>query len=133
MINRVGQEECLLDSGSMIICMAKTVAVQLGLTWDPSITINMKSASNHLEKTLGKECSLCCWRIRIVPSLEAPPYRILLDRPFDMFTSSIVKTKPDRSSEIALIDPNSKMTAVVPTYERGVSLDELQKQHYQGF
>ena len=44
---------------SMIISMAKTVAVQLGLTWDPSITINMESASNHLEKTLGLARNVC--------------------------------------------------------------------------
>ena len=138
MINRVGQEECLLDSGSMIISMAKTVAVQLGLTWDPSITINMESASNHLEKTLGlaRNVRFAVGGLELflqVHILEAPPYRILLGRPFDTFTSSIVKTKPDGSSEITLLDPNSKMTAVVPTYERGVSPDELQKQHYQGF
>lgn len=137
-INRVGQEECLLDSGSMIVSMAKEVAIQLGLTWDPSITINMESASNHLEKTLGlaRNVRFAVGGLNLflqVHILEAPPYRILLGRPFDTFTSSIVKTKPDGSSEIILIDPNSKMTAVVPTYQRGISPDELQKQHYQGF
>ena len=138
MINRVGQEECLLDSGSMIVSMAKEVAIQLGLTWDPSITINMESASNHLEKTLGlaRNVRFAVGGLDLflqVHILEAPPYRILLGRPFDTFTSSVVKTKPDGSSEITLIDPNSKMTAVVPTYQREISPDELQKQHYQGF
>jgi hypothetical protein len=36
-INQVGQEECLLDNRLMIVSMAKEVAVQLGLTWNPSI------------------------------------------------------------------------------------------------
>ena len=36
-INRIAQEECLLDGGSQIVSMSKEVAVGLGLTWDPSI------------------------------------------------------------------------------------------------
>ena len=48
-INGVGQEECLLDGGSMIVSMSKKVVIQLGLTWDPSIQIKMERASNYLE------------------------------------------------------------------------------------
>ena len=122
----------------MIISMAKEVAVRLGLTWDPSIRINMESASNHLEKTLGlaRNVRFAVGGLELflqVHILEDPPYRILLGRPFDTFTSSLVKTNPDGSSEITLLDPNTKVTAVVPTYQRGMSPDELQKQNYQGF
>ena len=52
-INHIGQEECLYDPGSMIVSMGRETAVQLGLTWDPSLRINMESTSNHIEKTLG--------------------------------------------------------------------------------
>jgi hypothetical protein len=137
-INRVGQEECLLDDGSMIVSMAKEAAVELGLTWDPSVRINMESASNHVEKTLGlaKNVRLAVGGLNLylqVHILENPPYRVLLGRPFGTLTSSTVCTKPDGSSEITLTDPNTKRVAIVPTYERGTGPGELQKQRYQAF
>jgi len=137
-INRVGQEECLLDDGSMIVSMAKEAAVQLGLTWDPAVRINMESASNHVEKTLGlaKNVCLAVGGLNLylqVHILENPPYRVLLGRPFGTLTSSTVSTKPDGSSEITLTDPNTKRIAIVPTYERGAGPEELQKQRYQAF
>ena len=137
-VNRVGQEESLLDDGSMIVSMAKNAAVQLGLTWDPSLRINMESASNHVEKTLGLAKNVCfaVGGLNLylqVHILEDPPYRVLLGRPFSTLTSSTVSTKPDGSSEITLTDPNTKKVAIVPTYARGTGPEELQKQRYQGF
>lgn len=137
-VNQVAQKECLIDNGSMIVSMAKEAATQLGLTWDPSIRINMESASSHVEKTLGLARNVC---FRVgglnlylqVHILENPPYQILLGRPFDAFTKSVVRTAADGSSEILLTDPNTKGTAIVPTYERGVGPEDLQKQRYQGF
>lgn len=99
-INQVGQEECLLDNGSMIVSMAKEVAVQLGLTWDPPIQINMESASNHIEKTLGlaRNVSFSVGGLDLllqVHILEVPPYRVLLGRPFDTHASSKIQTRSD--------------------------------------
>jgi hypothetical protein len=137
-VNRTGQEECLLDTGSMIVSMSRESAVHFGLTWDPSIRINMESASNHLEKTLGlaRNVRFAVGGIEVflqVHVLEKPPYKILLGRPFDTFTSSVHKTSLDGSSELVLTDPNTKLVAVVPTYKRGHGPEELQKQAYQGF
>lgn len=137
-INGVGQEECLLDEGSMIISMSKGVATELGLTWDPEIRINMESASNHVEKSLGIAKNVC---FRIgglnlflqVHILERPPYRVLLGRPFNVFTSCRTKTFTDGSTEITITDPNTKATAIVPTYQRGMGPEQLQKQRYQSF
>lgn len=137
-VNRVGQEECLLDDGSMIVSMAREAAVQLGLNWDPSIRINMESASNHVEKTLGlaKNVRFAVGGLNLylqVHILEDPPYKVLLGHPFGSLTCSTVKNKSDGSSDIILTDPNTKVVATVPTYERGVGPEELQKQRYQGF
>jgi len=137
-LNRVGQEECLIDNGSMIVSMAKNIAIQLGLTWDPSIQINMESASNHVEKTLGlaRNTSFCVGGLTLflqVHILEDPPYRVLLGRPFDTHANSVVQTRSDGTSELVLTDPNTKRIAIVPTYERGVGPEELQKQKYQSF
>lgn len=137
-INGVGQEECLLDDGSMIISMSKVVATELGLTWDPDVRINMESASNHVEKSLGIAKNVC---FKIggldlflqVHILEKPPYRVLLGRPFNVFTSCQTKTFPDGATEITIRDPNTRATATIPTYQRGMGPEQLQKQRYQSF
>src|SRR6202789_2536789 len=53
LINRVGEVESLLDPGSQIVSMSRTVAVKLEVSWDPDITVQMQSANNTLERTLG--------------------------------------------------------------------------------
>ena len=53
LINRVGEVELLLDSGSQIILMARNVAKNLEVNWDPDITIEMESANRSVKKTLG--------------------------------------------------------------------------------
>ena len=137
-INRIGQEECLYDPGSMIVSMGRETAVQLGLTWDPSLRINMESASNHIEKTLGlaRNVRFFVGGINVylqVHILENPPYRVLLGRPFERFTACNSSTKVDGSSDLTLTDPNSKKVVNVPTYPRGQGPEEIQKQKYQGF
>lgn len=137
-VNKIKQEECLLDSGSQIVSMAKSVAIENGLNWDPSIRINMESASNHLEKTLGlaRDVKFSVGGIDVflqVHILESPPYRVLLGRPFDVLTSSTLKTHPDGSSELTINDPNMKKTAVVPTYKRGAGPEDMHRQNYQAF
>src|ERR1700691_2609184 len=117
----------------MIVSMAKEVAVQLGLTWDPTIQINMESASNHLEKTLGlaRNVNFNVGGLNFllqVHILEAPPYHVLLGRPFDMHASSIGQTILDGATELVLTNQNSKWIAIIPTYEHGVGPEELQKQ-----
>jgi hypothetical protein len=137
-INDLGREECILDNGSMIVSMAKATAVQLGLTWDPLIKINMESASNHLEKTLGLAKNVCfeVGDLKLylqVHILENPPYKILLGRPFEAYTRSVTQTKSDGTSELILTDPNTKRMAIVPTYERGIGPNEIYRQQYQSF
>ena len=98
----------------------------------------MESASNHLEKTLGLARNVqfsvggtaAFLQVHI---LENPPYRVLLGRPFDVLMSSILKTQSDGSSELTLVDPNSKKTTVVPTYKRGCGPEDLHRQTYQAF
>jgi hypothetical protein len=137
-INGIGQEECLMDDGSMINSMSKEVAVQLGLNWDPEITMNMESASSHIEQTLGlaKNVMFKVGGLVLhlqVHILERPPYRVLLGRPFSTFTQSIVRNKANGESEVELTDPNTGKKATVPTYQRGVGPDILQKNKNQGF
>jgi hypothetical protein len=137
-INRIGQEECVMDNGSMIVSMARESAINYGLNWDPALSISMESASKHVERTLGlaRNVRFAIGGINLflqVHILENPPYKILLGRPFDTFTGSTNRTRTDGSSELTLTDPNTKKVVTVPTYQRGCGPEEMQKQHYQGF
>jgi hypothetical protein len=137
-VNHVGQEECLLDNGSQIVSIRKDAAIELGLTWDPNIRINMESASNHIEKTLGlaRNVPFGIGGLTIllqVHVLANPPYRLLLGRPFDTFANSVLRTQSDGFTLVTITDPNTKRQVSVPTYERGKGPEELQKQRVQAF
>lgn len=125
-INNVGQEECLLDGGSQIVSMAKRIAVAMGLTWDPSIRINMQSANRQVEASLGlaRNVPFTLGGITIflqVHILEDPAYNVLLGRPFDSFTSSKISNEADGNQMLELTDPNTKRRVMVPTYVRGTA------------
>ena len=53
MINGIGEEEVLLDSGSQIVLMTKKVAAANKVSWDPSLSIQMQSANGSLSRTCG--------------------------------------------------------------------------------
>jgi len=123
-INNIGTEEALLDSGSQIVSMSRDTAILLGLTWNPAITINMQSAQGHIEKTLGlsKNVPFQFGEITIllqVHIINNPAYKILLGRPFDALTESEVKNERNGAQTITLTDPTSQTRVVLPTYPRG--------------
>lgn len=124
LINRVGETECLLDSGSQIISMGKRVAEMLEVEWDPGITIEMESANRSVEKTLGlaRNVPFSCGNITVylqVHILFNPAYKVLMGRPFDTVTESLVKNEKDGSQCLTLTDPTTGERCVMPTYERG--------------
>ena len=124
MINGVGETESLLDSGSQIISMSREVAKQLDVTWDPDITIEMESANRSLERTLGlaKNVPFHCGYITVylqIHIMASPAYKVLLGRPFDIVTESLVKNERDGSQTLTLTDPNTGDRCVMDTHERG--------------
>ena len=137
-VNRMGQEECVLDGGSEIVSMGKAVAIAMGLTWDPLLSCTMGGSTNHKERTIGIACNVHMGAGDVVAYLqihilENPPYKILLGRPFDVLMKSQMRTRTDGSSEIELTDPNTGNVAVVPTYDRGKGPEEMQRQNFQSF
>jgi hypothetical protein len=82
-INGVGKVESLLDSGSQIISMAKSIAQKLEITWDAAVMINMESANRSIERTLGlaKNVPFACGSITVylqIHILSSPAYKVLL-------------------------------------------------------
>lgn len=131
-INGMGQEEGILDSGSQIVSMARAAAVELGLTWNPGITINMQSANKSVDRTLGlaENVPFRFGSVTVylqVHIIESPAYRVLLGRPFDVLTGSTIENKQDGSQMVTITDPNTGVQAVMPTYARGETPEEYRK------
>jgi hypothetical protein len=124
LINNVGEVESLLDGGSQIVSMSKEVAVELEIPWDPDITVQMQSANRTLEQTLGlaKNVPFLFGHITVylqVHVMGRPAYKVLLGRPFDTITESVVKNTRDGGQSLTLTDPNSGERCVMHTHERG--------------
>jgi hypothetical protein len=132
LINTVGVTESLLDSGSQIISMARKVAEELEIKWNTEFTIEMESANRSLESTLGlaRNVPFACGAITVflqVHIMSNPAYKVLLGRPFDIVTESLVQNDKDGGQTLTLTDPNSGERCIMATYERGKPPDILKK------
>lgn len=124
LVNDLREEEALLDSGSQIVSMSRTVAIDCKITWDPDITINMQSANGQISRTCGlaKNVPFSFGEITVylqVHVVENPPYQILLGRPFDVLTESRVVNAAEGPQMIVITDPNTKHRITLPTYPKG--------------
>jgi hypothetical protein len=123
-VNNARPEEALLDSGSQIVSMAKDIAVSLRMAWDPDICINLQSAQGHVEKTLGLATNvpLTFGRLTVLLQIHIinnPSYKLLLGRPFDALTRSVIQNERDGSQLLTITDPASDIRIQMPTYARG--------------
>jgi hypothetical protein len=124
LINGEGKMESLLDGGSQIVSMARDTAVELKIAWDPDIIVHMESANRALEPTLGlaKNVPLIFGHIVVylqVHIIREPAYKVLLGRPFDSVTESLVKNEKDGSQILTLTDPNTGERCSMRAHERG--------------
>jgi hypothetical protein len=138
LINGVGEVESLLDPGSQIVSMSRAVARTLQVTWDPDIVVHMESANKSLEKTLGlaKNVPFVFGSITVylqIHVIENVAYKVLLGRPFDTITESVVKNSKDGSQSLTLTDLNTGERCEMSTYERGRPPTVLQRPVRQDF
>ena len=125
-INGHHTEESILDGGSQIVSMARTIAESLMVSWDPDIKIHMQSANNQVELSCGlaKNIPFRFNEITLylqVHIIEAPAYKVLLGRPFDSLTRSVIQNGADGGQIVTITDPNTNQRATIPTYARGSS------------
>lgn len=116
--------ECILDGGSQVVSMAADVAHELGIAYDPDIRISMQSANRQNNTTLGmaKNVPFRFDEITVylqVHVIENPAYLILLGRPFDVLTRSVIKNTEDGGQLIEITDPNEFRRCTIPTVPRG--------------
>jgi hypothetical protein len=122
--------ESIVDPGSQIIAMSEAVCMSLAIAYDPLIRINMQSANGEIDQSLGLARNVPCRIGNITLYLQihvirSPAYDILLGRPFDVLTESIVKNYANEDQTITIRDPNSHKCATIPTVPRGPPRYEL--------
>ena len=121
LVDNCEEIECIVDSGSQIISMSAEVANYLGISYDPSIVLNMQSANGTMDKSLGLACNVPCTLGNItfylqIHVLYSPAYDILLGHPFDVLTKSVVNTLNNSETTIMVTDPNSGLCCTIPTF-----------------
>lgn len=123
-VNNRGEVESVTDSGSQIVSMSFDQAKESKLSWDPDIQIYMQSANGSLEKSVGLARNVPFEFGKLVVYLQVhiirgPAYRILLGRPFEILTESVITNSADGSQTITLRDPNTGTRCSMPTHARG--------------
>ncbi|KXN89043.1 hypothetical protein AN958_06394, partial [Leucoagaricus sp. SymC.cos] len=123
-INKVHEEEALLDSGSQIISMSREAVSTCRITWDPELIINMQGVNGQITKTCGlaKNVPFNFGNVTIhlqVHVMEQAPYRVLLGRPFDVITESQIANSTEGHQFISITDPNTGEHASLSTYSQG--------------
>jgi hypothetical protein len=124
-IDNKRQKECILDPGCQIVAMSVTSCHELGLAYDPSIILNMVSANGNINQSLGLARNVAFQVGSItfylqVHIIESPAYDVLLGRPFDILTESVVRNFANQDQTITISDPNSGRRATVPTLNRTI-------------
>ena len=128
-VNYRGHVEAILDPGCQIIAMSEKCAQELGLMYDPAITISMQSANGGVTPTKGMAHNVpfAFGNITLflqVHIMEMTVYDVLLGRPFDALARTEIRNSSDDMQSITICDPNSDTRIVVPTRPRGKRLDE---------
>lgn len=126
LIDNKEQIECIVDPGSQIVAMSEEICLGLNLLFDPTIQLNMQSANGEVDRSLGLIRNVPFRIGEIVLYLQAhvirnAAYDILLGRPFDVLTQSVVKNFADENQTITILCPNTGETVTIPTYARGRS------------
>ena len=121
LVNNCKEIECIVDSGSQIISMSAEVANYLGISYNPSIVLNIQSTNGTMDKSLGLACNIPCTLGNITFYLQihilwSPAYDILLGWPFDVLTKSVVNTLNKSETTITVMDPNSRLCCTIPTF-----------------
>lgn len=118
------QVECLIDPGASIVAISDHLCFHLGLPFDPSVTLELTSANGTVDQSLGlaRNVPFNCGGMAVYLQahvLPSPAYDVLLGRPFDILTESIVRNFADESQTIELTDPNTGERTSIPTLPRG--------------
>jgi hypothetical protein len=116
--------EAILDPGCQVVAMSEEICNALALHYDPTIRLHMMSANGGVDQSLGlaRNVPFLVGDITLylqIHVLRAPAYDILLGRPFDVLTQSVVRNYANENQTVTIKDPNTGRKATVPTIARG--------------
>ena len=137
-IDNKEQKECILDPGCQVVAMSEATCHQLGLAYDPSIILNMVSANGNINQSLGlaRNVPFQVGSITFylqVHIIQSPAYDVLLGRPFDILTESIVRNFNNQDQTITISDPNTGRRVTVPTLNRNTKSKHCTHQKEEDF
>ena len=116
--------KAILDPGCQIVAMSKEVCNALALHYDPTIRLHMMSTNGGVNQSLGlaRNVPFVVGDITVylqVHILRNLAHDILLGRPFDDLTQSIVRNFTNKNQTITIIDLNTGRKAIIPMIPRG--------------
>jgi hypothetical protein len=122
-IDHSQKTECILDPGCQIIAMSESTCNSLGIAYDPAIILNMESANGNINPSLGLARNVPFQIAKLtfylqVHIVHSPAYDVLLGRPFDVLTESVVRNFANEDQTITIRDPNTGERITVPTLPR---------------
>ena len=123
LVDTAQKKECILDPGCQIVAMSESSCFELGLAFDPTIKLNMQLANGNINQSLGLSHNV---PFQIGPItfylqvhiIRSPAYDVLLERPFDILTESVVRNFANKDQTITIRDSNSGHCVTVPTLPR---------------
>jgi hypothetical protein len=106
--------------------MSDAICHNLGLAYDPTIQLNMQSANGEVDQSLGLARNIPCQISDItlylqIHVIQNPAYDILMGRPFNILTQSVVKNFANKDQTITICNPNLKQITTIPTIPRGTA------------
>src|ERR1700678_3972790 len=118
--------------------MSEASCHDLGLVYDPTIVIHMQSANRIVNRLLGLARNVSFqigpivlyFQVHIIRSLA---YDILLGRPFDILTESVVRNFNNQDQTITISDPNTGRRVTVPTLNRNTKSKHCTHQKEEDF
>jgi len=124
LVNNHLHVECIINPGCQVITMSRDVCHTLSLPYDSDITLNMQSANGKINKLLGlaRNVPFCFGNVTIylqVHIIHSPMYNILLRKPFDVLTQSMVCNFMNEDQTITIHNLNTGLNATVLTFMRG--------------
>jgi hypothetical protein len=123
-VNNIGRVECVVDPGCQVIAMSEDVCNRMMICYDPTLVVQMVSANGTLDYSLGlaRNVPFQFGEITLylqIHVLRGPAYDVLLGRPFDVLTRSVVRNYQDERQTITICDPNTGKQTTIPTIARG--------------
>ena len=136
-IDNTERKECILDPGCQIVAMSEDTCHELALVYDPAIRLNMQSANGTTDWSLGlaRNVPFTIGSVTLymqVHIIGSPAYDVLLGRPFDILTESVVRNFANEDQTITITDPNTGQRYTIPTFPRGRSISiKIAKKGFQ--